>query len=173
MDIKQKLIDEHSKKQTNAIIKYVGSDKKRFKILLDLFLGNDSLVSQRAGWPLSYICIENPNLIKPHLSKLVKNLLRKKLHDAVIRNTLRLLKDIEIPKKDCVQVFDLCIGYSKNTRLPNAIRAFAIQILGHICKKFPELAPEVKLIIAELKTFPQPPSIAVSIKWTSEILLNL
>ncbi len=173
MNIKQALIDEHSKKQTNLIIKYIGGDKKRFKTLLDLFLGTDSLVSQRAGWPLSYISIEYPNLIKQHLSKLVKNLLRKNLHDAVIRNTLRLLKDIEIPKKDCVQVFDLCIAYSKNAGLSNAIRSFAIQILGHICKKFPELAPEVKLIMTELKTFPQRPSIAVSIKWTSEILLNL
>ena len=164
MNVKEALLEEHSKKQCTRIIKYIGNDKKRFKILLDLFFGNDSVISQRGGWPLSYICIEYPELIKPYIGKLIKNLSRKNLHDAVFRNTLRLLQEADLPEKYCGPVFDICISYIKNTTLPHAIRAFAISTASSICKKYPELKPELKLIILELNSFPQPPSLKARIK---------
>lgn len=164
MNIKEALLKDHSKKQCNAIIEHIGDDKKRFKILLDLFLGNDPLIEQRASWPLSYVCMAHQDLIQPHIGKLIKNLSRKNLHNAVIRNTFRLLEEVDIPEKYCGTIFDFCVNNIKNTTLPHAIRVFSIGTAENLCKKYPELKTELILLLLELKKFPQPPSMTARIK---------
>src|SRR5574337_441811 len=99
MDIKQEIVREHSKTQTLRIVKYVGSNKKRFELLLNLFLGDSPLLSQRAGWPLSYCVEANPQLAISFLDRLIANLDRRGLHNASKRNTLRLLQYVDIPTK--------------------------------------------------------------------------
>jgi hypothetical protein len=164
MDIKKALINEHSKKQTTSIVKYIGNDKSRFKELLDIFLTEDYRLNQRAAWPLSYVCIEHPELIRPHIGKLVKNLTKKGNHDAVIRNTLRMFQEMDIPDKHCSPLLDNCFSFIRNTTLPFAIRTFAITVASNICQKYPELKPELKLLLEELRSFPQPASISSRLK---------
>ena len=38
MNLKEEILKEHSKKQCDAIVKYIGNDKKRFAELMKLFL---------------------------------------------------------------------------------------------------------------------------------------
>ena len=173
MNIKEALAKEHSKKQTMAIVKYIGDDKKRFAVLLEIFMASDYRLNQRSAWPLSYVCIAHPKLIKPHFGKIIKKLNQKGNHDAVIRNILRLLQEIDIPEKYCVTIFDTCMRYTKNAAIPHALRAFSITLLGKICKTYPELKPEVELVLSELKTFPQPPSLTVRIRDTLKVLQKL
>ncbi len=173
MNLKAVILARPSKKQTNAIVKYVGSNKKRFNELLKLFLGTDPFISQWAGWPLSYVAAEQPQLITPHIHKLLKKLSEKNLHPAILRNTTRIFWEIDIPDKYCSAVYDVCIRYLKNATLPHAIRVFSMYTLANICKKYPELKPELELIISELRSFPQPASIIAAIKKTSKILLKL
>lgn len=164
MNIKEALLSEHSKKQTIRIINYIGNDKKRFKILSNLFLGKDPLLNQRAAWPLSYICIENPGFIKPYIGKLLKNLSHENLHDAVLRNTFRVFQEADIPERYCGIIFDLCIKNIKNPTLAHAIRVFSIGTATNICMNYPELKPELKLILKDLNSFPQAPSLKAKIK---------
>ena len=67
MNIKTALLKEHSKKQCDAIVKWVGDDQKRFDELFDLFLHDEYRVVQRAGWPISYCVEKNPEFIKKNL----------------------------------------------------------------------------------------------------------
>jgi hypothetical protein len=164
MDIKQALINEHSKKQTTAIVRYIGHDKNRFKTLIDIFLTEDYRLNQRAAWPLSNVCLEHPEMIRPYIGKLVKNLTKTGNHDAVIRNTLRIFQDMDIPEKHCGPLLDICFSYIRNTTLPFAIRTFAITVAANICRKYPELKPELKLLLTELNSFPQPASINSRLK---------
>jgi hypothetical protein len=71
MDIKQRLSEEHSKSLTMAVVDYIAEDKTKFKILMDLFLNGQVKLVQRAAWPLSYVAIAHPKLIKPYLGKLI------------------------------------------------------------------------------------------------------
>lgn len=173
MNLKEEILAEHSKRQANRIIKYVGDNKKRFNELLKLFLCNDPLLRQRSGWPLSYISAEHPHLITPHIKTLLKNLKQKDLHPAVLRNTVRIFHDIEIPEKNITEVYDICLHFLKNAILPHAVRVFSMYTLANICKRYPELKNEVELVLSELKSFPQSPSMIAAIKKTSKILLKL
>ena len=66
MDLKEALLEEHSKKQCNAIVEYVGNDAKKFAALMELFLHGEYRITQRAGWPLSDCVRRHPALAEPY-----------------------------------------------------------------------------------------------------------
>ena len=149
MNIKTALLKEHSKKQCAAIVKFIGNDQKKFDELFDLFLHDEYRVVQRAGWPISYCVEKYPDLIKKHFTKLLKNVEKKGIHDAVKRNTVRLLQYVQIPEKFHGQVMDLCFRYISSPTEAVAIKAFSISVLQNLAKRYPEIVNEIKLVIEE------------------------
>lgn len=149
MNIKTALLKEHSKKQCAAIVKYIGKNPERFAELMKCFFEGEYRVTQRAAWPMSYCAEKYPELIKPYYKKLLMNLTRPGLHDAIPRNTMRLLQYVEIPEKFHGQVMDLCFRYISSPAEAVAIKAFSISVLQNLAKRYPEIVNEIKLIIEE------------------------
>ena len=149
MKLKNAILEEHSKAQTDRIVKYVGHDKKRFDALMNLFLTGEGLVLQRAGWPLSYCAQNNPDLVLPHLGKLLKLLQKPNVHNAVTRNIVRLLQDVTIPSRYQGQVMAICFDFIASPEQPAAVKAFSLSILEHLAQSYPDIVPELKLIIEE------------------------
>ena len=149
MNLNQEILKEHSKRQANKIIRWVGTDQEKFDELVKLFLNGEYRVTQRAGWPMSYIVIEHPKLIKKHLKKLLLNLKTRGLHNAVIRNTFRLLQFVEIPPSLHGLTADTAFKFLNDKKQPVAIHVFAMTVLGNLCKKYPELKNELIPVINE------------------------
>ncbi|CAN5438053.1 hypothetical protein BH11BAC1_BH11BAC1_19840 [soil metagenome] len=149
MNLRNAILKEHSKKQTNKIIKWIGDDQKKFDELVSLFLKGEYRITQRAGWPLSNIAIEHPHLISKHLKKLLLNLDKPDLHNAVFRNTLRLLQFVKIPKSLQGHAAETCFRLFNDKKQPIAIHVFAMSVLGNLCVEYPELKHELKLSIEE------------------------
>ena len=99
MNLRQTILKEHSKANCTEIVNWVGNSQKRFDELFNLFLNDEYRVVQRAAWPLSYIAIACPKLIAKHFAKLIRNLHKPGLHNAVKRNTVRLLQEVAIPER--------------------------------------------------------------------------
>lgn len=149
MNIKTALLKEHSKKQCDAIVKFVGNNPERFAALMKCFFEGEYRVTQRAAWPMSYCVEKYPELIKPYFKKLLGNLTKPGLHDAIPRNTVRLLQYAEIPEKSHGQVMDICFRYIASPSEAVAIKAFSITVLQNLAKKYPEIIHEIKLVIEE------------------------
>lgn len=149
MNLREEILKEHSKRQTDKIIRYVGTDAKKFDELVTLFLRGEYRVTQRAGWPLSYISIAHPQLIKKHLKKLLVNLEKPGLHDAVVRNTFRLLQFVEIPESLQGMAADTCFRFFNDRKQPVAVRCFSMTVLGNLCRKYPEMKQELKISIQD------------------------
>ena len=150
MNLREFILEEHSKSHTTAIVNWVGEDKKRFAELVSVFLAGEYRVTQRASWPLS-LCVEShPALVVPHLGKLLRNLEKPGLHPAVVRNTMRLLQEIEVPEKYLGRLVDTCFSLVQKNDSPIAIRVFAMTVLVNIVKREPELKREVKELIESL-----------------------
>jgi len=147
MDLQQLLQDEHSKKQTDRIVNYIGNDKDRFAQLIKIFFQGEYRITQRAAWPLSYCVRRHPELITPWFKPLLDNLARKDIHVAVIRNTVRLLQDVSIPKRHQGRVMNICFDFVQSPETPIAVKAFALTILSHLSADYPEIAGELKLLI--------------------------
>lgn len=147
MDLLKLLRAEHSKRQTDRIVAYIGDDKERFAALIKLFFTGEYRITQRAAWPLSYCVRRHPELIGPYYRQLLDNLGRKDIHVAVIRNTVRLLQDVNIPKRWHGRVMSLCFDFVADPEAPIAVKAFALTILSKLSCDYPEIRGELTLLI--------------------------
>ena len=138
---------EHSKLQTNKIIAWVGKDQKKFDELVRLFLTGDYDVSQRSGWPMSTIVSFHPEMVGKHLKQIVENLEIPGRHVAVKRNTVRLLEYITVPETLQGQVMNMCFKMIEDPKEAIAVKASALTILGNLSGPFPEILPELQMII--------------------------
>ena len=57
MDLEIEILRESSKNQIDKIVRYVGNDPKRFRILMVLFDNGLHPIAHRAAWPVTGKCI--------------------------------------------------------------------------------------------------------------------
>ena len=148
-NLRSEILKEHSKAQCNKITAWVGDDQQRFDELFNLFLNDEYRVTQRAAWPLSYCVEAHPTFIKKRFGELIKNLQKPGLHNAIKRNTVRILRTIDIPKKYQGEVMNSCFQFVESPTEAVAVKAFSLNVLGNLAKLYPDILPEIKLLIEE------------------------
>ena len=149
MNLREAILAGHSKTQTSKIVQWVGTSQQRFDALFDLFLQDEYRVVQRASRPVSYCVMQHPPFIKKHFGRLLLNLRKPELHNAVKRNTVRLLQVADIPAKYRGQVMELCFQYIASPTEAVAVKACSLTILHQLSKQYPAIVPEIALIIEE------------------------
>ena len=85
----------------------------------------------------------------PHIKELIGVLRKKNVPDAVVRNAVRALQEIEIPEDYQGDAMDACFQLLEIPSTPVAIKACSLTILASLSKKYPEITPELKLIIED------------------------
>ena len=149
MNLRDEILKEHPKAQCARIVKWVGSNRQRFDELFGLFLNDEYRVVQRAAWPVSYCVIDHPGLIDKHWKKLLDKLKKPGEHDAVKRNGIRLMQDMELPEKYHGEIMDICFSFLESPKEAMAIKAFSMTVLGNLAKQYPEIKTELQLIIED------------------------
>lgn len=149
MNLIKELQKDFNKATCDRIVTYVGNDQERFSVLVDAFLNSEYRITQRAAWPLSYSVKKHPQLIEPHLKKIITNLKKLKLPDAVKRNTVRLLQFIEIPKSLHGITLNNCFKLLHGKKEPVAIKVFSMTVLANLTREYPELKGELIAIIED------------------------
>ena len=151
MNIKETLLDDevYNKKGILEVSEYACASAKNFNALMQCFLANDYRLAQRAAWSVSWAARKKPEMIRPHIKSLVAQLGRTDVHDAVIRNSVRVLEAIDIPEVFHGDVMNACFAFIEKPSTPAAIKAFSLTTLYNLSKIYPEIRPELKLIIEE------------------------
>jgi hypothetical protein len=148
-NLREAILKENSRKQCDIIVAWVGNDQKRFDELFLLFTTDDYRLVQNSSWPMGYCVDAHPQLLKKHFGKLVKQLQNPAVHNAVKRNTTRILQNYSIPEKHKGTIMHLCFTFIENINEKAAVKAFSLTILQNLAKEFPEILPEIKLIVQE------------------------
>jgi hypothetical protein len=149
VNLRNEILKEHSKAQCTKIVKWVGSSQQRFDELFKLFLDDEYRVVQRAAWPVSYSVNAHPQFIKKHWKNLIQKLKTPDLHDAVKRNSIRFMQEIELPEKYHGKIMDMCFTCLESPKESLAVKVFSMSVLGNLSKKYPGIKPELKLIIED------------------------
>jgi len=147
MQIKAQLLTEHSKKNTDRIRKYIGTNERKLAQLMNCFFANEYQVSQRAAMVVSAVFDNSPELIVPFTHQLIDHLLTETFHIAIKRNIIRILQFVEIPEEKVSVVFDHCLQNIVSKNEPIAVKGFSMKVLNNICDHFPELKHEVIPVI--------------------------
>lgn len=151
MNIKEELLKQkiHFKADALRITEYACSSPRHFKALIDCFLSNEYRLAQRAAWSVSWAARSKPALVMPFIKNIVEQLQRTDVHNAVIRNSMRILEDIDIPEEHHGSVMNACFAFIEKPSTPAAIKAFSLTTLYNLSKQYPEIKPELKLVIEE------------------------
>lgn len=149
MNVRDEILKKHSKEQCTAIVSWVGSSQERFDELFALFMNDEPRVIQRSAWPMSYCVEAHPVFIKKHFKELVSKLETPGQHDGVKRNSIRLLQYVNIPEEWQGAIMNICFDFISSPTEAVAIKAFSITVLGKMAKDYPEIIPELKLVIEE------------------------
>ena len=150
MDLESEIRREHSKRQVVRIMNWVGRNPDRFAQLMQLFLKGEYRVIQRSAWAVMHCATRHPELIGPWLGPMIQKMQEPGIHVAVQRNVIRILQDIEIPRKFVGKVTDLCFRYLNDHQSPKAVKAFSITVLGNIAEREPDLKRELKAILEQM-----------------------
>ncbi len=171
MKLKEELLAEirvfKAPELANQILK-----SHQLSALIKLALEKDPLLSSRAMWVLSHCSDIDSTFVKPYYSTLILNLQNKPLHDGVIRSTLRLFQEHEVPEEHQSFLIDKCYEYVKNPAEAIAIRSFAITVIYHISKPYPELLHELNLLLLHLSTNEASPGMISKLKNTMALIEN-
>jgi len=149
MKLREQLLKEHSRANCDTIVAWIADRQERFDELFELCLADEYRLVQHAAWPLSYAVIAHPQLIKKHFNRLIRNLSKPGIHSAVKRNTMRLLQEIDIPATHHGRIMDACFSYIADPGEAVAVKAFSLTVLEKLSDRYPDIIPEIKLLIEE------------------------
>jgi hypothetical protein len=151
MNLREELLKERIFFREHAlkIAAFACSSPKHFSELMQCFLSNEYRLAQRAAWCVSWSVKKNASLIQPYIKDLVQQLQRKDVHGAVIRNSVRILQEVEIPEWLHGELMNSCFSFIGSPSTPVAIKAFSLTTLFNLSKSYPEIKNELKLIIEE------------------------
>lgn len=136
------------REMVDEMMTFVGTDADRFAILIELAMDPDQDMARRAGWPLSYLIEKNHWLIQPYFAPVLKAV-KDASHNGVRRNFIRALSFVKIPEEFQGPYADLCFDLLNDPVEAIAVRIFAMEILWNITQSYPELAPELAMVIRE------------------------
>ena len=149
MNLESEILREHSKHQCLRIAKWIGADKKRFKELMVLFLRGDYRITQRAAWIVAHCADTHRELFLPYLDAMIDRMLEPGVHDAVKRNVVRVIQDIEIPPKLVGKIATVCFDMLSSVREPIAVRVFSMTVLANIARQEPDLKNEIRILVEQ------------------------
>lgn len=144
-----RILNEHSKAQTEKIAAWVGHSPERFAELMHLFLHAEYRIVQRAAWIISYVAKAHPDLIQPHLHDMVYRMKDEGIPVAVKRNVVRVLQFLAIPEALQGVVMEQCFAFLADAQETVAVRAFSMTILGNLAREYPEIKGEIVMLIED------------------------
>lgn len=131
------------------MIKWVGASPDRFRLLVAVVTGEDPLLAARAAWSLTYVVENNPALIKSHFNKLLRRMEEPGWPDGVRRNIIRSLEFVDLPRQWEGLVMNTCFRFLTDPMEKAAVKASCITILAKLARKFPEIKPELQLVVQD------------------------
>jgi hypothetical protein len=147
------LIENRSKQTCLRIAHFIGHDPERFQDMVDEFFESPPREQDLIMWAMNHTVDQAPELIFPHLERLVHHL-QPSNRDPVKRGIIRILRDVdELPEDIMGEVYTKIFEMVHNPGEPIAVRAFGIYVLTNIAMELPELKEELIPLFQDIYTY--------------------
>jgi 8-oxo-dGTP diphosphatase len=150
----QKMINSlMSMQEAEWIAASAGENPVLFRKLLDYSYSSDKKLAFRASWTLSKVCDKYPDLIYPHLEKIIEKI-NNIDNESTQRSFLRILSMTEMRKisqRHQGMLADHCFKALNSGFSAIAIKAYSMEIIYRLALIYPELAHELAASINMLQ----------------------
>jgi len=148
MNLKEQLLKEHSRNNTDYITRFIGNSPAKFKQIIDIIYNAEPPLPQRAAWLLATVNALHPEWLTPYLAKFI-NTIKEFEVDAVRRNMMVVLASQTIPEDLQAKLIDTCFELIDLPQEKVVVKVHAMQAIANIAKIHPELTGELNLVIEE------------------------
>ncbi len=152
MELKERFLVRPSKQKVLELVEEISENSKMLKELVDCCFIHENKVDQMAAWTLGHYAQKDGDSCKKHLPRIVK-LLEKNIHPGIKRDVLRIFEDLPIPKKIESYLYDQCLGFIIDTKIPIAVSAFGITVATKIAMAYPELKEELLYVLDSMEGY--------------------
>jgi hypothetical protein len=156
MELETEIKILRSKHQAERLIRWIGTDTRRFAQLMKLFLHGDQDISRRSAWIVGHCCERHPELAQPWLKVMIKKIQEPNVHSALQRCVVRVMQYVEIPRSLKGTVANICFNFISDTKSAIAPQAFAMTVLANIAKKEPDLLKELRVLVHQMLPYGTP-----------------
>ncbi|MFV0364911.1 MAG: hypothetical protein ACK5JS_00190 [Mangrovibacterium sp.] len=104
----------------------------------------DSEGNWRSAWLMYKVADENPILLQAYAPRLISFFISKypQCSDGLLRGLLRIIAAVEYSEDLCGELLDACAQIYKKQKYAKAVRVNAMNIIGNIVCRYPELKAE-------------------------------
>jgi hypothetical protein len=149
MNLRETILAEHSKANTQKIVQWIGNDPEKIQKLIDILHTGEYRLVQRATWVMSDVAEIHPDLMKKYVPEFVEKLKDTSAHIAVKRHIYRMLQSLELPEAVHGDLMNHCFESLISPKEALAVRVFAMSILARMTEMYPEISNELRLIIED------------------------
>ena len=105
-------------------------------------------IAWRTAWIIDKLSVKKTALIEPYHKTLV-GILKKTGNNSIRRLLAKILA--ANPTKDCEdgELIDKCLNWIIQPKIPVAVKANVMQLLFEICRTYPELIHEFRMVVEE------------------------
>lgn len=147
MDIRKLLHQEHSLAATLNIASWIEAHPEQIGELMRLYFDDDPELARRAAWAAGTLAKRVPGLFTGFLPDILAHLERPGLHDAIVRNGMKIFEMCGIPETLRGRAASSFFRIVSDPGKAVAIRCYALTALAGICMHEPELIRELELIL--------------------------
>ncbi len=161
-DIRSDVLALRSRQQVDRIVRWVGKDKRRFEVLMELYLSReggqtrqgdpaeDEKISRHAAWVVAHCTEKHPELAVPWPKSIIKKMREPGIHEALRRTGMSVLQCSEIPASLQGAVANICFSSIADLKISIAPRVVAMTVLARIAEHKKELAGELQTLIEQM-----------------------
>lgn len=142
---------ESSRVLTDIIVSNIGSNQEQFDELMELMYLDKYPISMRAAWAAYLVSEKAPQLVSPHLEKLINALPTAKV-DGLKRSALKMLCNAayDLSEESIGKLADIAFTFAEDANQAIAIRAFSIDIIMKVVKVYPDITNELIAILESI-----------------------
>lgn len=145
-DFFQQLESESSRANFDFVTYIIGDNEAAFSEVMRIALTAKPPVSFRAAAVVETVCRSHPNMILPYVDQILRDYFRYN-HDGVKRGFLKSLMYIELTEDQEGRMLDLGLQIISHPKEKVAAKAYALQILAAISEKYPDIRPEILMVV--------------------------
>lgn len=148
-EVKDILINNLSKEVTQIMANEVLQSNELLDMLIDMMFSHDHPTNWRAAWVIDHASEIDMNPIISHLPYFIKKLPHIKQNGIKRHITRMIARSGRIDLIDG-NLINLCFDWLQSALTPIAVRAFCMDIIDMVSKKYPDIIPEFVLVLEEI-----------------------
>jgi len=127
----------------------IGNDSRKLNQLLEIIESKDDKISDRAAWVLTFWMDAHAQSLASFFERFMQWLTDPDVSEPVKRQTLSMIYLSDIPEIYHGDLLQVCFDTIQSPATGSAPKAFCIHLLGRLCKVYPELVSEIRMIIED------------------------